>query len=406
MVALPIAVRYLFAKKSHKAVNIISAISVAGVAVATAAIICVLSVFNGFTKISENRLSQIDADLKIQPSRGKTIANADSIIELLREVKGVEQSVPVIEERVLAIYGGRQLPVTIKGVGDGYKDVSGIEEILIDGNFSEPGEEDYHGATLSVGTAVNLNARPGFIDHLILYAPKRVGRINPAVPMSAFRTDTLLVEGVYETGQAEYDSDRMIVPLESARQLLDYETEATAIEVSLKPGADEKKTAAEILRILPGDYSVKNRLEQQEQSFKMISMEKWITFAMLAFVLLIASFNVISTLSMLIIEKADNISTLRSIGADKRQVGSIFAWEGMLISLIGGVTGTVLGVILCYAQQWGEFIKLNGDPSRLSITVYPVLVEWSDIGIVLGLVCIIGLLIAAISGRYANKVSI
>lgn len=404
MVQLRIAVRYLFARKSHRAVNIISRISVAGVAVATAAIICVLSVFNGFSEISRERLSKLEADLRIEPLKGKTIPSADSIAAEISQINGTKQILPVIEERVLAIYSGRQLPVHIKGVAEGYAEMAGISDIIIDGEYSEHPGEEYNKATLSVGTAINLGARPGSVEPIILYAPKRVGKINPASPASAFRTDTLEIGCVFETGQSEYDTNRILIPLEDARAILDYDTEATAIEISLDPAVNSNDIRNAISNIIGDSYKILDRTMQQEQSYKMISMEKWITFAMLAFVLVIASFNVISTLSMLIIEKRDNITTLRSLGADNAQIGGIFAWEGWLISLMGGIGGTILGLILCYAQQWGEFIKLNGDPSQLSITVYPVLVKWSDVGIVFALVCVVGLLIAAISSAFAKKI--
>lgn len=403
MVGLRIAVRYLFAGNSHKAVNIISRISVAGVAIATAAIICVLSVFNGFTKISEERLSKLDPDIRIEPAKGKVIEDADSLAKLLMTIAGVRSAMPVLEERVLAIYGGRQLPVNVKGVGKGYEDESGIEDIIIDGKYEGEFGVDYESAMLSVGTAINLAAHPGYFDYLVLYAPKRVGRINPALAATSFRSDTFLVGGVYETGQTEYDTDKIIVPIGNVRELLDYTSEGSSIEVMADEGSNIGNIIKEIRAVTGANYVVKDRVMQQDQSYKMISVEKWITFALLAFVLLIASFNVISTMSMIIIEKKDNIGTLRSLGARNSMIGSVFGWEGWLISMTGGVSGTVLGLILCYCQQIGGFIKLNGDPSQLSVTVYPVFVEWGDIGMVLVLVGVVGAVISYVSGRFAMR---
>lgn len=405
MVGLRIAVRYLFARKSHKAVNIISRISVAGVAVATAAIICVLSVFNGFRQIAESRLSKLDADLRVTPVRGKVIDHADSLVTEIAGMEGIETCVPVIEERVLAVSQGRQLPIVIKGVPDDYTSVSAIDEIVIDGDFDLEGDDFFGSAVLSVGTATTLDARPNLYNLIYLYAPRRVGRINPANPSTAFRVDTLLVAGVYSSGQSEYDVDRIYAPLDNARRLLDYTDEATALEIALTPGLNPTTIAANIQKTIGTDFKVSDRLQQQETSFRMISIEKWVTFALLAFVLIIASFNIISTLSMLIIEKRDNIRTLRHLGATDRSIGSIFAWEGWLISLLGGIIGIAIGLLLCYAQQWGGFIKLNGDPTQLSITVYPVHVAWTDVAIVFSLLCVVGLLVALISSRFANKLT-
>lgn len=404
MVTLRIALRYLFSRKSHTAVNIISQISVAGVAVATAAIVCVLSVFNGFTSLTSSRLSQIDPQLRVEPTAGKIIACADSMAAVVAKIEGVTTVKEVVEERALAIYAGRQLPVTIKGIPDGYNELAKIEPLLIDGEFTL-GDGDYPCATLSVGAAVALGAHPGYYDMLGLYTPRRVGRINPALPMSAFRADTLIVAGVYELEQSEYDTDRIIVPLATARRLLDYTDEATALELALAPGADEAATAAAIAARLGDGYRVKNRLQQQENSFRMIAVEKWITFAMLAFILAVASFNVITTMSMLIIEKKSNIATLSALGATPSMVSRIFMLEGWLISLLGGAIGVVLGVALVLAQQYGGFIRLSGDPSQLSVTAYPVELQLPDLAAVMLLVAAIGLLIGLVASRFSTTIT-
>lgn len=402
MVSLRIALRYLFSRKSHNAVNIISRISVAGVAVATAAIVCVLSVFNGFSRLASDRLSYIDPELKVEPRSGKSIADADSLAAILMTIGGVDAVCPVIEERALAIYGGVQMPVRMKGVPDNYASMSDIGRIIIDGEFLTH-DGDYGCASLSVGTAISLGAHPGYYTPLEIYVPRRVGRINPAVPMSAFRADTLLVSGVYEVDQSEYDADMVIVPLESARRLLDMTSEASALEIKLSPGASAKHLRSEIEAAVGPDMIVKTRLMQQEESFRMIAVEKWVTFAMLAFILVVASFNVISTMSMLILEKRDNISTLRALGAGPSMISRIFMLEGWLISLFGGMAGIVVGVILCLAQQWGGFIKLNGDPSQLSVNVYPVHLEVMDIIAVGVLVSVIGLVTGFVASRFSGR---
>lgn len=402
MVALRIALRYLLSRKSHNAVNVISAVSVAGVAVATIAIVCVLSVFNGFTWLAYDRISFIDPDLMIVAAEGKTIADADSLCRAVADMPPVAHAAPMISDQGLAIYNGRQMPVQIIGVDSLFSRIVKIDSVVIDGDFILQ-DDHWHYASLSVGVAIALGARPGFYDYLALYTPRRVGRINPANPMGAFRSDSLIVGSVYQVEETAYDTDGVIVPLQSARNLFEYTTEATSLAVSLRPGFTEKEGAAEVGKALGAGFRVLTRLEQESESFRMIAVEKWITFLMLAFILVIASFNVISTLSMLIIEKTPNMATLRALGASESTIRHIFVWEGWLISMLGGAAGIVLGVILCLAQQWGGFIKLNGDPSKLSISIYPVAVELTDILAVAALIFVTGLLVALITAAIQSR---
>lgn len=397
MESFRIAVRYLLSRKSMGAVNVISRISVAGVAVATAATLCVLSVFNGFSELAASRLSKLDPALRIEPAEGKTIADADSLAAAIGAMEGVSRALPVVEERALAVYDGRQMPVTMMGVADSFGDMTAIDDIIIDGEYLQA-DGDYSCATLSVGSAISLAARPGFRAMLRLYVPRRRGRVNPANPLASFRADSLIVSGVYELEQSEYDADRVIAPLQVARRLLDYTTEATAIAVGTGR-SDAGATASRLRAALGPDFIVKNRLQQQEQSFRMIAVEKWITFVMLAFIVVVASFNVVSTMSMLIIEKRDNMATLSAMGATPRMIRGIFMWESWLISLAGGLAGIALGVALCLAQEWGGFIKLGGDPSQLSVTVYPVSLSGADIIVVLAMTAAVGLLIGLVATR-------
>lgn len=405
MVSLRIALRYLFSKKTHSVVNVISLISLAGVAVATIAIVCVLSVFNGFTDLASSHLSLLDPDLKITPQQGKVINNADSIAAVINRVDGIDISIPTIEEQALAIYGSRQMPVMIKGVPDSFGAITKIQSTIIDGDFIlRDSLANY--ATLSVGTAVNLQAFPQKHEYLGIHLPQRSGRINPANPMTAFRSDSLIVGGVFQLEQAEYDADLIIIPLENARQLLDYDSEASAIEIKLSPTASVTNTKDAIQKLIGKEYLIKDQFQQQEQSFRMIEIEKWITFLMLAFILIIASFNIISTLSLLVIEKQDNITTLHHLGATQKMISRIFMLEGWLISIIGGIAGIIIGTILTLAQQWGGFIKLNGDPSAMSIDTYPVRLDISDLILVLGLVIIIGFFTSQVTAIFTrNKVA-
>lgn len=398
MESLRIAVRYLLSRKSMGAVNVISRISVAGVAVATAATLCVLSVFNGFSHLAASRLSKLDPELRVMPAGGKVIVDADSLVAVIGGVDGVECAMPMVEERALAVYDGRQMPVTLMGVPEGFGAQSGIDDIIIDGRYLQT-EGDYNCATLSVGSAISLAARPGFRAMLRLYAPRRRGRINQANPMASFRADSLIVSGVYELEQSEYDADRVIVPLDVARKLLDYTSEATSIAVTVSAGNDADAVAARLRELGGESLLVKDRLQQQEQSFRMIAVEKWITFVMLAFIVVVASFNVVSTMSMLIIEKQSNIATMSAMGATPRMIRGIFMWESWLISFSGAVTGLLLGVALCLAQEWGGFIKLGGDPSQLSVTVYPVALSSADVLTVFLMTAAVGVMIGWIATR-------
>lgn len=403
MLTLRVALRYLFAKKSHSAVNIISIISVAGVAVATLAIVCVLSVFNGFADLAGDKLSQLDPEIKVYPISGKVIADADSLSSVLREIPGVVVASPTIEENALAVYGNRQMPVVIKGVTEDYDKLTSIRSIVKEDGTFKLSDSLHSYATLSVGVAMNMQAYPGFYDFMGIYTPKRRGRINPANPMSSFRSDSLIVGGVYQVEQPEYDTDMVLMPLDAVRQLLDYGTEASAIELKTTDDANVDDVISAIKRVVGEEYTVKNRIEQQETSFRMIEIEKWITFLLLAFILVIASFNVISTLCMLVIEKDADIAILDALGATRRQISGIFLTEGWLITLIGGVAGIISGVVLCVAQQLGGFIKLGGNHSVMSIDAYPVRVSPVDIVVVFVLVAVTGLVTAMVTSIFTRR---
>lgn len=403
---LRVALRYLFAPKSHSAVNVISFISVAGVAVATLAIVCVLSVFNGFTEVASSRLSVLDPALRVSPASGKQIADADSLLSLITrtmspDVTGVSA---VVEERALAVYGDRQMSVRIRGVDSLYASHTPVEAALIDGEFFAG--HDLHGhhlATLGVGVAINLGAHPGYYDWLNLYVPRRTGRINPANPMAAFRGDSLVVSGVFQINQAEYDNDLIIVPIDVAQRLLDMPGQATSLHIALRPGVDVNSLGKRLAATLGKGFSVETRMQQQAVTYRMIEVEKWVTMLLLIFILVIASFNIISTLSMLIIEKRGDISILRSLGATRRFVGSIFLNQGFMITLFGGIIGIVGGVILCLIQQRFGLIRLGGDPSQLSITVYPVRLEWTDLLIVGAVTVGVGLGVGAVARLTATS---
>lgn len=404
MLYLKIASRYLTARKSHAAVGVISAVSLAGIAVATAAIVCVLSVFNGFADLASDRLSLLSPDLKVYPVSGKTLQQASEITRKIEGVPGVERALPVVQEHALATYGNNQSVVTMKGVAPQYAAMMPVDSTVIDGQFVAAADSAYRYITLSVGAAVALEARPGYYDWLRLYVPKRRGRINPAIPMSAFRGDSLVVSGVFRLDQAEYDADMVIVPLSVARQLLEYtDDEASAIEVSVADGVSVRRIGNEIRNATGGRVKVLDRMEQEWATFNIINMEKWVTTLLLVFILLIASFNIVSTLSMLVIEKQRDIVTMQALGARESLIRKIFVSESTMLTLLGGFIGMILGVALCLAQQWGEFIKLSTDPSRLIITAYPVAVRWYDLVIITVALIFVSVLVGGITRLIVNR---
>ncbi len=403
MLSLRIALRYLFARKSHSAVNVISVISTAGIAVASMAMVCVLSVFNGFTDLASERQSAVAPDIRVTPRQGKVFESADSIAGIVAKVPGVGMVAPVLTERALAVFDGAQMPVMVKGVPSPYSAVSSISSLVIDGvMIDEPSEApdsmlDY--ALASVGVAINTGARPSFERPLMLTVPRRVGRINPAFPLGAFSTDTLFVSGVFQTNEADYDESLVIVPLRVARRLFEYPTQASAFEISVSPGFRHDDVIEEVESVMGDGFVVADRLRQQETAFRMIEIEKWITFLMLLFVLVMASFNILSTMSMLIIEKEDNLRVMRSFGASQRLLRRIFLDEGVLIAIMGGAAGIIVGVLLCLAQQAWGLISLGGDHEHMSVVAYPCRLAVTDTLLTAGVVLVIGMVSGFIASR-------
>ena len=399
---LKIAWRYLVSKKGHQAVNIISIVAVCGVVVSTAALICVLSVFNGFRGLIMGKLAMLDPQIAITATTGKVINDADSVIDLVSAMPGGERAIPVVEDQALAIYAQMQMPVRLKGVPDDYNTMNGMDSIIVDGEWKLRDEVSRY-AVAGAGPAVRLMVRPESFGMVRLYAPQRQGRVNLANPMGAFRQDSVFVSGVFQLQQNSYDADLIYVPLEMAMELFDYETEATQIELRLLPGANERQVMRGISQTLGDAYQVKNRLMQQREAYRLVNMEKWMAFLLLAFILIIATFNVISTLSLLIIEKDDSIATLRALGAHDRQISRIFVLQGWLITLAGAVTGVVIGLILCLCQQQSGWLRLSGDPANMIISAYPVEVQWQDVVITLALVAAVGLLTSMVTALIMRR---
>ena len=386
-----IARRYLFSKKSHNAINVISAISVCGIAIATMAMITVLSVFNGFGGIVEDMFSAFDPDLKITVKEGKVFNyNTPEFQKALRlsEIQLISES---LEENALFSFDGQQVPVVMKGVSEEFNLLTDMEMLMVDGTFKlREDVVDY--TTLGSGLAISLGARPGFINPIEIYAPKRDERVNLANPSSAFTTGHVQIGGVFSLNTPQYDEQMAIIPIVLARELLNYDDEVTSLDIKLNSSASVNRVKREMENILGDGFLVENRYEQQRESYRMLQIEKWVTFLILAFILLIAVFNVVGSLSMLIVEKKDDIQSLRNMGAPNQMITRIFMYEGWLITFIGIIAGIVTGLILCLLQQYFGFIRLSDVPGAYIIDAYPVIVKFADILIVFTVVSIIGLL--------------
>ena len=397
-----IALRYLRAKKGHTAVNIISIISVLGVVVTTAALICVLSVFNGFHDLIKEKLSTVDPDIAITATMGKTIADADSVVRVAQAIPGVEMAMPVVEDNALAIFADYSMPLRLKGVPKDYNRLTGIDSVIVEGDFLLEDEVSRY-AVLGVGPAVNLNARAGSLRMLQLYAPQRRGQVDLNAPMNAFTEDSVFVAGIFMVQQKDFDNDMIFAPIDLARELFDYTTEATQVELKLARGASEQAVMDQLNAQLGESYTVKNRMMQQDASFRLVNMEKWITFLLLAFILVIATFNVISTLSLLIIEKDESIRTFRSLGATDKQITRIFVTEGWLIALVGAVAGVALGLVLCLCQQQFGWLNLSARPDAVIVNAYPVSVVWTDVLVVFMLVAAVGLVTSLVTSLMMRR---
>lgn len=408
--ALKIAWRYLKAPKSHGAVNAISIISVVGVAIATAAIVIVLSVFNGFRHHLNARLDSLTPDIAVSPSYGKVIADGDSLAEVLANFDGVAEAMAEMTDNALIIAGTKEMPVTLKGVDtEVFSRITSLDSLLLDKVNPEvtrafPAEWDspMSAASISVGVAQRLGIfTPG--EDLLLFAPKRHGRVNMANPGASFLSDSLEVVSVFRSLQTEFDENTVICDIETARNLFQYTTEASGILIKTQPGRDPGEVAHKIETFLGPDFVVKDRLEQQDVNFRMVAIEKWITFILLTFILVIASFNIISTLCMLILDKGNSLHTLSHIGLSKRRLGNIFWWESLFVTFLGAASGLILGLVVSLLQEKFSIIKLAGDPDSLVMLAYPVKVEGMDLLITMIPITAIGLITAWISDTFARS---
>lgn len=375
MLALKIALRYLFAKKSHNAINAITLVASCGVAIITATMICMLSVYNGFEWLVGDLCSNFDAELRIEPRLGKTFDDTDSLRHIILATDGVETLSAVLEENILLSYSNRQIPAMLMGVDSAFTAVTSIDSIIVAGEFFLSDEvADY--CSLGGGLASQLGAGSSFVRPISAFCPKRNNKIDLMHPEDAFTEAYVYCGSIFMVNQAEYDDYICISSLDFARKLTEDSLAVSAYELRLRDGysSDRVKTA---LR-LGEEFVIKTRYEQQADSFRIMQIEKWITFLLVIFILVIASFNIIGALSMLIIDKEKEIATLRHLGADTGLIRRVFGCEGMLVAGIGVATGIILGVLLCFIQQQYGIIRLGGTDAYI-IDAYPVVLKATDV---------------------------
>ena len=399
-----IARRYLFSKKSTHAINIISGISVIGVAVATMALVVTLSVFNGFHDLVATFFTSFDPQLKVSPVEGKSVAADDPILTQIRQMPQVEVATECVEDQALAVYNGRQAMVTVKGVDDNFNQLTHINKILIgDGDFClHAADMDY--GILGIRLAELLSTGFSFDYPLQIYAPRREGQFDLTDPSDAFEMENLYSPGVlFNVKQAKYDKNYIITSIAFARRIFDQQGMLSSLELRLKPGSNFEAVKSEIKKYCGDRFVVRDRFEQQDDTFKIMKIEKLIAYIFLTFILMVACFNIIGSLSMLIIDKKEDVVTLRNLGASDKQIVRVFLFEGRLISAIGAVLGIVIGLLLCWAQQRFGLVGLGSSSGSFVINAYPVSVHPEDIILIFITVLVVGFLSVWYPVRYFAK---
>ena len=399
-----IARRYLFSKKSTNAINIISGISVIGVAVATMALVVTLSVFNGFHDLVASFFTTFDPQLKVTPVMGKTVAADDPILTQIKQLPEVDVATESVEDQALVIYRGRQAMVTVKGVEDNFDQLTHIKEILLgDGEYELHAADMFYGIP-GIRLAEQLGTGYLYEEPLKVYAPRREGQLNMANPMDGLVEDELYSPGViFQVSQSKYDKNYILTSIDFARRIFEQQGMISALELRLKPGSNFERVKSEIKDIAGDKYYVKDRFEQQDDTFKIMKIEKLMAYIFLTFILMIACFNIIGSLSMLIIDKKDDVVTLRNLGASDKQIVRIFLFEGRMISAIGAVLGIILGLALCWAQQTFGLVKLGSSSASFVVNAYPVSVHPEDVILIFITVLVVGFLSVWYPVRYFGK---
>lgn len=400
-----VARRYMFSKKSVGAINVISFISVAGVAVGTMALVIVLSVFNGFHDLVASLFTNFDPQIEVVPVKGKTI-NADAPeLDRIRHLDFVDVATDVVEDQAIAVYSDRQRMVTVMGVDENFDQLTNISDILYgDGDFTLRVANLYFGVP-GIRLAQDLGLGARWADYLKIYAPVRRGQLTDLdTPTDGFVVDSLLSPGVvYAVNQNKYDRDRIITSIYFARQLFDQDGMLSSLQLRLKPGTDLSTAKREIKAAAGEKFRVLDRFEQQADTFRIMQIEKVLAYVFLTFILIVACFNIISSLSMLIIDKKDDINTLHNLGANDRQIQSIFLYEGRIISAVGALIGIGLGLALCGLQQAFGFVKMGESSGTFIVNAYPVSVHYWDVLVVFITVILIGWAASWIPARRLRK---
>ncbi|WP_308589482.1 FtsX-like permease family protein [uncultured Prevotella sp.] len=399
-----IARRYLFSKKSTHAINIISGISGVGVAVATMALVVTLSVFNGFHDLVATFFTSFDPQLEVVPVVGKTAPADDPALAKIKTLPEVEVTSECVKDQALAIYKGRQTMITLMGVDDNFERMSRIDEILYGNeNFS------LHAANLNFGTvgirlAETLGMNANWDGSLMIYAPRKIGQLDMANPTDGFVVDSLISPGsVFMVKQGKYDKDHVIAPISFARTLFEQQGMLSSLQIRLKNGSDLDKVKAEMQSITGNRFKVLDRYEQQQDTFRIMQVEKFIAYIFLTFILIVASFNIIGSISMLIIDKKDDVVTLRNLGATDRQITKIFLFEGRLISVFGAVVGILVGLLLCWLQQQFGLVALGQSSGTFVVDAYPVSVHPEDVAVIFFTVILVGFIAVWYPVRYFSK---
>ena len=399
-----IARRYLFSKKSTNAINVISGISVVGVAIAAMALVVTLSVFNGFHDMVASLFTQLDPQIKITPVKGKTVAADDSLLTQIRQLPQVDVATEVMEDQALAVYGERQSMVMLKGVEDNFDKLTHIREVLEgDGDFALHAADMNYGI-LGMGVAYQLGTGYTYEHPLKIYAPRREGQLNLANLQEGFVEDELYSPGVlFSIKQGKYDKRYIITSIAFTRQLFDQQGMLSSLELRLKPGSNFDKVKEE-MQVIAGDrFLVRDRYEQQDDTFRIMKVEKLMAYIFLTFILVIACFNIIGSISMLMIDKKNDVVTLRNLGASDKQIVHIFLFEGRMISAMGAVIGIAIGLLLCWLQQQYGIVRLGESEGSFIIDAYPVSVHPWDIVLIFVTVLAVGFLSVWYPVRYFAK---
>ena len=390
-----IAKRYLISKKSHNAINIISYISVGGICIGTMALVIVLSGFNGLSKLVESLYNSFDPDIEITIKKGKTFEVGKPELQALKEFPGVVHFTEVMEGNALLKYNDKQSVAIIKGVSREFQKMNQFDSLVKDGRFDISKNNVVLGKGLAYILEITTN---NTFTPISIYAPKR-GTTNSFNPEDGLNELKCYAAGLFSISD-EFDNQYVLMDIARARQLLDYKDEVTSIELGLKKGSNIEQVQAAIEKSVGDQYLVKNRHQQNELLYKTLKSEKLWVFIILVFILVVATFNVIGSLTMLIIEKKKDISILSSMGADMILIRRIFLFEGLLITIIGAVSGLLIGLLICWLQITFSIVKFS---EGYVVDAYPMDIQSADILIISAVVMLIGLFAAWYPVRVFTK---